>query len=75
MQKKIFMNGEGDAWFLRNHGALENRAFDGDPIVKACQNILATNLLGGGDITRGRLWRGTKAWMDARASWSGVSWP
>jgi len=52
MQKKIFMNGEGDAWFLRNHGALENRAFDGDSIVKACENILASNLLGGGDYSK-----------------------
>ena len=73
MQKKIFMSGEGDAWFQRNHGALENRTFDGDPIVKACQNILASKLRGGGGITRSRLRRWAKACVDARACWPGVS--
>ena len=33
-QKEIFLGGEGDAWFERNHQAIQNREFGGlDPII------------------------------------------
>lgn len=47
MQKNIFKDGEGDAWFERNHKAIMNRQFDTDPIVKAVEKISSSIMLGG----------------------------
>jgi SAM-dependent methyltransferase len=40
MQKNIFLNDEGDAWFERNHKAIQNRSFDDDPVVQAIARVL-----------------------------------
>jgi ubiquinone/menaquinone biosynthesis C-methylase UbiE len=44
MQKSIFLDSEGDAWFERNHQVIENHPIDShDPIVSALTQI---NVLG-----------------------------
>lgn len=36
MQKEVFLNNEGDAWFARNHNAIVSRVFDSaDPVISA----------------------------------------
>lgn len=41
MQKEIFWNEEGDAWFERNHLAIQNHEFGfDDPVIKAVLKIL-----------------------------------
>lgn len=40
-QKEIFLETEGDAWFERNHQAIENRVYgDDDPVVCAINSCL-----------------------------------
>lgn len=34
-QSDIFVEGEGDAWFLRNHGTVHKKDWSSDPIVKS----------------------------------------
>lgn len=36
MQKKIFLNGEGDKWFLRNRKVLKTKTYENDIL---CINI------------------------------------
>ena len=36
MQKKLFLNGEGDKWYLRNRKVLETRTYENDIL---CVNI------------------------------------
>ena len=39
-QKEIFLAGEADAWFERNHKVLQSKIFDlSDPIIKLVSNI------------------------------------
>lgn len=41
MQKIIFLNEEGDAWFQRNHEVVQNRSTDrDDPVVDAINKLL-----------------------------------
>ena len=41
MQKTVFLETEGDAWFERNHRAIRNRTIDSsDPVVDAISKLL-----------------------------------
>ena len=47
LQKVIFSNGEGDAWFERNRNTVNNIDFDNDLVVKTLQEISDSNILPG----------------------------
>ncbi len=48
-QKKIFLGGEADAWFERNHQALQTRVFDlSDPVIESVSNISKQSEYAGG---------------------------
>jgi SAM-dependent methyltransferase len=48
LQKDIFLHGEADAWFERNHAALEKRVFGlQDPVIAGISEIAATDLYKG----------------------------
>lgn len=39
-QKDIFIDGEADVWYERNHQALQTKVFDlSDPIIQSVSNI------------------------------------
>lgn len=43
MQKSIFLAGEGDAWFERNHEAIQRRSMDrSDPVIAAVARLAPT---------------------------------
>ena len=39
IQKDIFLNSEGDAWFARNHDVISKRHFSEDSIVQNINDI------------------------------------
>jgi len=45
LQKVIFSNGEGDAWFERNRNSVSNIDFENDLVIKAFQEITDSNIL------------------------------
>ena len=48
LQKDIFLQGEADAWFERNHAALEKRGFGlQDPIIAGISEIAASDIYKG----------------------------
>lgn len=44
-QKEVFLDGEGDAWFERNHDAIQRREFDQDAVVRAIARCFSTSCL------------------------------
>lgn len=51
MQKTVFLRAEGDAWFERNHQAIQNRIYDRDePVIAAITRVLTTAPSGGGKL-------------------------
>ena len=43
-QKDVFLDGEANAWFKRNHAAVEGRVFgEKDPVIKAISGCLASD--------------------------------
>jgi ubiquinone/menaquinone biosynthesis C-methylase UbiE len=45
-QKDLFLGGEGDAWFERNHAAIQGRDFNFDPIVQAVARCISSESKG-----------------------------
>ena len=45
-QKDLFLGGEGDAWFERNHAAVGRRDFNVDPIVQSVARCIASESKG-----------------------------
>jgi hypothetical protein len=53
-QKEIFLAGEADAWFDRNHAAIEDRNYGlSDPVVKAVAACLGSTQGGGQNFGSG----------------------
>jgi len=50
-QKEIFLGGELDSWFKRNHKALQSRIFDlSDSIIGSVSNISKQSEYAGGGV-------------------------
>ena len=56
MQKEVFLNNEGDAWFARNHNAIVSRVFDSaDPVISAVTRFSSLLPNRGGEIVGNRM--------------------
>ena len=58
-QKDLFLGGEGDAWFERNHAAAGRRDFNVDPIVQAVARCISSESKGAPEGCR--CWRSVAA--------------
>lgn len=48
-QKDVFLDSEANAWFERNHAAIQERNFEkGDPIISALYTCLDSDYQGAG---------------------------
>lgn len=72
MQKDIFKNGEGDAWFERNHQTcMHHRHFDrSDPVIDAVETVNSAGMAGFGQLLEIGCGEGKRlAWIAANHGW------